>query len=108
MGGLKMFEAIINLNDFTTLENTYEASDFYEKKETGYQECKVKGFIRVKKEVFAENMGFCLTYEINENNNLNPKWIFEYKFKIDGLLNDFEVIEISKIEDGYVYFKTNV
>ena len=100
-----MFGAIVNLGDFATLENTYTMSDLFE--ETGYQECKISGFIRVEKEEFAEVMGANLQYEIEENNNLNPNWIFEYEFKIDGLLNDFEVIEIQKIENEYVYFRTN-
>ena len=42
-----MFEAVINLGDFSTLENTYTMSDFYEEKETGYQDYKISGFIRV-------------------------------------------------------------
>ena len=103
-----MFEAIINLGDFATLENTYTMSDLFEEKETGYQECKVKGFVRITLTEFAEILGEELKYQIEELKNLTPKWIFEYKFKIDGLLNDFEVIEIQKIENEYVYFRTNV
>ena len=103
-----MFEAIINLGDFATLENTYTMSDLFEEKETGYQDCKISGFIRVEKEEFAEVIGANLQYEIEENNNLNPKWVFEYNFKVEGLNNDFEVIEVSKFEDEFVYFRTNV
>ena len=103
-----MFESIINLGDFATIENTYTMSDLFEEKETGYQECKVKGFVRVILTEFAEILGEELKYQIEENKNLNPKWVYEYKFKVEGLLNDFEVIEIQKIENEYVYFKTNV
>ena len=103
-----MFESIVNLNDFATLENTYTMSDLFEEKETGYQDCKISGFIRVTLTEFAEILGEELKYQIEENKNLNPNWVYEYKFKIDGLLNDFEVIEIQKIENEYVYFKTNV
>ena len=101
-----MFEAIVNLGDFATLENTYTMSDLFV--ETGYQECKVKGFIRVTITEFAEILGEELKYQIEENKNLNPEWVYEYKFKVEGLLNDFEVLEIQKIENEYVYFRTNV
>ena len=103
-----MFEAIINLGDFATLENTYTMSDLFEEKETGYQECKVKGFVRITITEFAEILGEELKYQIEENKNLTPKWVYEYKFKVEGLLNDFEVIDILKLEDEFVYFRTNV
>ena len=103
-----MFESIINLGDFATLENTYTMSDLFEEKETGYTDCKIPGFIRVTITEFAEILGEELKYQIEENKNLTPKWVYEYKFKVEGLLNDFEVIDILKLEDEFVYFRTNV
>ena len=103
-----MFEAIINLGDFATLENTYTMSDLFEEKETRHTDCKISGFIRVTITEFAEILGEELKYQIEENKNLTPKWVYEYKFKVEGLLNDFEVIDILKLEDEFVYFRTNV
>lgn len=103
-----MFEAIIDLNDFATLENTFEVYDTYFESDTGYFDYKTRGYVRVLKEEFAEVMGASLQYEIEESNNLNPKWVFEYKFSIEGIQELFEIIEIQKIENEYVYFKTNV
>ena len=92
-----VLESIVNLGDFATLENTVEASNFYEEKETGYQDCDIKGYVRVKQEEFAEVMAENLKYEIEENNLLNPKWVFEYEFTVEGLTDTFNVTDVKKI-----------
>ena len=100
-----IFEAIINLNDFSTLENTVEMVNFYEERETGYTDCNIKGYLRVSKQEFSEVMAENLKYEIEENNNINPQWIFEYEFTVAGLIDSFNVKDVKKFEDDYVYFE---
>ena len=101
-----MNEVIIDLREFQSLKNSLYLTEVEQDPETGFWDYnRICGTLTVSQTELAEVLGEALKYEIEENNNLNPKWIFEHPgIEIDGWTG-FEVIDIRKIEDETVYFK---
>lgn len=101
-----MNEVIIDLREFGSLKNDLYLTEVEQDSETGLWDYnRIMGTLTVSQSELAEVLAEALRYEIEENNNLNPKWIFEYEgLEIDNFTG-FEVIDIRKIEDETVYFE---
>lgn len=101
-----MNEVIIDLREFQTIKNSLYLTEIEQDPETGFWDYnRICGTLTVSQEELAEVLGAELQYQIEYNNNLNPRWVFEYPgIEIDGWTG-FEVIDIRKIEDETVYFK---
>ena len=100
-----IFDVEIDLNDLEVLENTMEAYDFYMEYDTGYQDYKTRGYVRCLHTELTEVMGEAFKYAMLEENIINPNWVFNYEFTLEGTLEKLEVKGIKKFEDNYVYFE---
>jgi hypothetical protein len=101
-----MNEVVIDLREFDTLSNDLYLTEVEFDKETGLWDYnRICGTLTVSQSELAEVLGETLRYEIEFNNNLSPKWVFEYKgLQIDNFTG-FEIVDIVKIEDEKAYFK---
>ena len=100
-----MEKVIIDLREFGTLKNNLHLEGV-ETDENGFTDYdRIVGTLTVSQEELGEVLGEELKYQIEELGNLMVEWDFQYEgLEIDNCTG-FEIIKISKFQDGKVYFK---